>query len=189
MLPKLAEDTGQLLNDKIEHWDQSQTPLLGTPVSKFKHLMKRVDAKDVAKMVEESKEKAAALTDASTNHDSEQALIDDPLSEQCTIDDFTKVDLRIARVLSAEQVPEARKLLKLTLGLGGDHQRTVFAGIKAGYEPDKLVGRLVVMVANLKPRQMKFGLSEGMVCAAGPGGKDIFLIAPDDGAKPGQRVT
>jgi methionyl-tRNA synthetase len=85
-------------------------------------------------------------------------------------------------------VPEAKKLLKLTLSLGGDQQRTVFAGIKTAYSPDSLVGRLVVMVANLAPRKMKFGVSEGMVIASGPGGKDVFLLSPDSGAKPGQRV-
>ena len=96
--------------------------------------------------------------------------------------------MRVARIVAAEQVPEARKLLKLTLSLGGDVRKTVFAGIKAAYEPDALVGRLVVCVANLAPRQMKFGLSEGMVTASGSGGEDVFLLSPDSGAKPGQRV-
>ena len=105
-----------------------------------------------------------------------------------TIDDFFKTDLRVARIIEANEVPEARKLLKLTLSLGGEVQKTVFAGIKAAYKPEDLVGRLVVMVANLKPRQMKFGLSEGMVCAAGPGGEDVFVLSVDDGAVPGQRV-
>jgi len=96
--------------------------------------------------------------------------------------------LRIARVVSAEDVPQANKLLKLTLSLGGEHRRTVFAGIKTAYQPDQLVGRLVVLVANLAPRKMKFGTSEGMVVASGGGGSEIFLLSPDDGAKPGQRV-
>jgi methionyl-tRNA synthetase len=96
--------------------------------------------------------------------------------------------LRIARVISAEQVPEANKLLKLTLSLGGQERREVFAGIKAAYEPESLVGRLVVMVANLKPRKMRFGLSQGMVAASGPGGADVFLLGVDDGGQPGQRV-
>ena len=96
--------------------------------------------------------------------------------------------MRVARVVEAEQVEEARKLLKLTLSLGGDERRTVFAGIKQAYDPETLVGRLVVMVANLAPRKMKFGLSEGMVVASGPGGKEVFLLSPDDGAQPGQRV-
>ena len=86
------------------------------------------------------------------------------------------------------EIPEARKLLKLTVSLGGDERRTVFAGIKSAYQPQDLVGRLVVVVANLAPRQMKFGLSQGMVTAAGSGGADIFLLSPDSGAKPGQRV-
>ncbi|MCA9226540.1 MAG: methionine--tRNA ligase, partial [Planctomycetales bacterium] len=92
------------------------------------------------------------------------------------------------RVIAAEDVPEANKLLKLTLSLGGDHRRTVFAGIKAAYKPEQLVGRLVVMVANLAPRKMKFGLSEGMVTASGPGGSEVFLLGLDEGAQPGQRV-
>jgi methionyl-tRNA synthetase len=104
------------------------------------------------------------------------------------VDDFAKLDLRIARIVAAEAVPEANKLLKLTVSLGGDSTKTLFAGIKAAYEPADLVGRLVVIVANLAPRKMKFGTSEGMVLAAGSGGKDLYLLAPDTGAKPGQRL-
>lgn len=195
VLPTLAEKVGELLNDPINDWNQSKSPLLGTPVNKFKHLAKRIDEKDVANMIEESKSEAAeeaAQEGPLVGHefgDSDQPMLDKPLADECTIDDFVKVDLRIARVVAAEHVPEARKLLKLTLSLGGDHRRQVFAGIKAAYEPESLVGRKVVMVANLKPRKMKFGLSEGMVCAAGAGGEEIFLLSPDDGAQPGQRVT
>ena len=98
-----------------------------------------------------------------------------------------KVDLRIARIEKAEPVEGADKLLALTLDLGGT-TRNVFAGIKAAYEPETLVGRQVIVVANLAPRKMRFGVSEGMVLAAGPGGEDIFLLAPDEGAKPGMRV-
>ncbi|HMP08314.1 MAG TPA: methionine--tRNA ligase subunit beta, partial [Lacipirellulaceae bacterium] len=105
----------------------------------------------------------------------------------CTIDDFAKVDLRAARIVAAEEMPEARKLLKLQLSLGGGATRQVFAGIKAHYQPEQLVGRLVVCVANLAPRQMKFGVSEGMVVAAG-GGNEAFLLTPDEGAKPGHRL-
>jgi len=104
-----------------------------------------------------------------------------------SIDDFAKIDLRVAKILDAEHVEGADKLLKLALDLGGE-TRTVFAGIKSAYEPEKLIGRLTVMVANLAPRKMKFGLSEGMVLAAGPGGKDIFVLRPDEGAQPGMRV-
>ncbi|MEM7781841.1 MAG: methionine--tRNA ligase [Planctomycetota bacterium] len=191
VLPELVVKTEALLNDKIIHWDQSQTPLTGTPVSKFKHMMKRIEEKDVKAMEEETKEEQSvesAENETSPFNDSGQPLIDEPLADECTIDDFVKVDLRVARVVNAEHVEGARKLLKLTLSLGGDTQRQVFAGIKAAYEPEKLVGRLVVMVANLKPRQMKFGLSEGMVCASGPGGEEVFLLNPDEGALPGQRV-
>ena len=121
--------------------------------------------------------------------DSAAPLTAEPLAAECTIDDFTKVDLRVARVLTAEEVPEARKLLKLTVSLGGDATRTIFAGIKGHHAPESLVGRLVVVVANLAPRQMKFGLSEGMVVAAsGEGAEGVFLISPDAGALPGMRL-
>ena len=105
-----------------------------------------------------------------------------------SIEEFGKVDLRIARVDSAELVDGADKLLKLTVDLGADGKRTIFAGIRSAYEPDKLVGRHVVVVANLAPRKMRFGLSEGMVLAAGPGGADIFVVSPDTGATPGMKV-
>ncbi len=195
VLPDIAGRTGELLNDTIDTWDQAKTPLTGNHVSKFKHMMKRVEEKDIDAMIDETKqeqaaEEAAAMVDelGAKYNDTADALEAEPLADECTIDDFVKVDLRVARILKAEHVEEARKLLKLTLSLGGDHRRQVFAGIKGAYEPEKLEGRLVVMVANLKPRQMKFGLSEGMVCASGPGGKDVFLLSPDDGAIPGQRV-
>ncbi len=193
VLPKLAEQCGKLLSVPIHHWNQSQTPLTGTPVSKFEHLMQRVKNEDVIAMMEESKAEsnASAAPEAPSSPtfvDSAEPLQAEPLAPTCTIDDFVKIDLRVARVLTAEEVPEARKLLKLTLSLGGDVQRTVFAGIKAAYDPKELVGRLVVCVANLAPRQMKFGLSEGMVTAAGPGGEEVFLLAIDEGAKPGMRV-
>ncbi|MEM7455748.1 MAG: methionine--tRNA ligase [Planctomycetota bacterium] len=195
VLPRLAAKTEELLGTGPATWADTKTPLTGTPVAKFKHMMKRIDPKDIDKMTEETKEAAEteeaanALAEAAAKYnDSDQPLQDEPLTEECVIDDFVKVDLRVARVLKAEHVEEARKLLKLTLGLGGANQRTVFAGIKAAYQPEDLEGRLVVMVANLKPRKMKFGLSEGMVCASGPGGEEVFLLSPDSGAKPGQRV-
>jgi methionyl-tRNA synthetase len=189
VLPRLAEQTGRLLGKPIEHWDDSKSPLLGSPVAKFEHMLVRLDKKDIDKMIEESREvETPEAPPAPAFEDSGQPLLDEPLAEQCTIDDFSKVDLRIARVVAAEEIPEARKLLKLTISLGGDERRTVFAGIKSAYQPQDLVGRLVVVVANLAPRQMKFGLSQGMVTAAGSGGADIFLLSPDSGAKPGQRV-
>ena len=191
VLPELAAQCSELLGEEITSWEQSRTPLVGTPVAKFKRMMDRVQPEDLKKMIEESKELAAA--DAESNdspqyNDSDQPLKDEPIADEITIDDFAKVDLRVARVVKAEHVPEANKLLKLTLSLGGDQQRQVFAGIKAAYEPEELVGRLVVMVANLQPRKMRFGLSEGMVTAAGPGGAEVFVLGVDEGAQPGQRV-
>ncbi len=195
VLPKLAEQVGLLLNDPIVSWDQAQQPLVGTAIAKFEHLMKRVEKKDFEAMIEEEKVAAAEAAPAveapaaTAYNDTDEALVAEPLvADQISIDDFTKVDLRVARVLEAEEVPEAKKLLKLKLSLGGGVTRQVFAGIKAAYKPEELVGRLVVMVANLAPRQMKFGLSEGMVTASGPGGAEVFLLAVDSGAKPGMRV-
>lgn len=198
VLPKLAAQCEDLLGETITNWNQSKQPLLGRPVNKFKHMLARVKEEDVEAMIEESKQDAADAEAQSASeiqggaadpwNDSAEPLTNEPLAEECTIDDFIKVDLRVARIVAAEQVPEARKLLKLTLSLGGDVRKNVFAGIKAAYEPEALVGRLVVCVANLAPRQMKFGLSEGMVAAAGSGGSEVYLLSPDSGAKPGERV-
>lgn len=186
VLPRLAEQTEQLLGTPITHWDDSQTPLVGVRVAPFQHMLKRVSPKDVQAMIDESKEPESAPAPQTT--DDAQPLADEPLAETCTFDDFMKVDLRVVRIVSAEEVPGADKLLKLVLSLGGDEQRTVFAGIKQAYRPEELVGRLVVMAANLAPRKMKFGVSEGMILASGSGGKDVFLLTVDEGAKPGQRV-
>jgi len=193
VLPKLAKQAGELLNAPITHWDDAQTPLAGTPVSEFQHMMQRISKEQVEAMVEESRSEDAVEESESAEagsqwNDGPEALEAEPLTEECTIDDFVKVDLRVARIIEAKDVPEANKLLNLTLSLGGGVTKNVFAGIKAAYKPEDLVGRLVVCVANLKPRQMKFGLSEGMVCASGPGGKDVFLLDVDSGAVPGQRV-
>lgn len=195
ILPKLAEDAGKLLNESITSWQQAQQPLVGTAIQPYTHLFKRVEKKDFEAMIEEEKAAAAAAeppastAPAAVPADSDAALQAEPLlTEQISIDDFAKVDLRVARVLEASEVPEAKKLLKLKLSLGGGVERQVFAGIKAAYKPEELVGRLVVMVANLAPRQMKFGLSEGMVTACGPGGAEVFLLSVDEGAVPGMRV-
>lgn len=188
VLPQLADACSDLLGEPVEHWEQAQRPLIGTPVQKFKHMIQRIQPQQVQAMIEESREDEPQPQTASTPSDDSQQLLDEPLAAEITIDDFAKVDLRVARVLNAESIPEARKLIKLTLGLGGDEQRTVFAGIKAAYDPETLVGRLVVCVANLAPRKMKFGTSEGMVVAAGPGKEEVFLLSPDSGAQPGQRV-
>jgi methionyl-tRNA synthetase len=190
VLPKLARQTSELLGESISDWQQAQQPLLGTKVNKFEHLLARVELSQLQAMIEASKEEAPATlgAPAALPLDGPEALAAEPLQPTISIDEFAKVDLRVARVLTAEEVPQAKKLLKLTLSLGGDERRTVFAGIKGVYEPGQLVGTLVVCVANLAPRKMTFGTSEGMVVAAGPGGKDIYLLRPDEGAAPGQRV-
>jgi methionyl-tRNA synthetase len=192
VLPRLADQCGELLGDPIVDWRQSQTPLLGKPVNPFKRMMDRVQIEDLQKMIEESRAEVAAegagAGPQAVWNDSDQPLKDEPIAGEISIDDFAKVDLRIARIIAAEHVPEANKLLKLTLSLGGQERRQVFAGIKAAYQPEALVGRLVVMVANLAPRKMRFGLSEGMVTAAGPGGAEVFLLGVDEGGQPGQRV-
>jgi len=202
VLPRLAKQTGVLLNDPITDWDQAQTPLVGTQVTKFRHMLKRVEEKDVKKMIEDSRAESPTSGESTsaggaaeeittindTWNDTGDALAAEPLAEECNFDDFMKVDLRVARIVSAEHVEDARKLLKLRLSLGGGEYRQVFAGIKAAYDPEKMVGRLIVCVANLAPRKMKFGLSEGMVVASGPGGSEVFVLSPDEGAVPGQRV-
>ena len=190
VLPRLAQQTGALLNQPIERWDEAKTPVTGHVVGRFEHMMTRVQRAQVDAMIEESRDESPAEPTAAAPawNDSDEPLKAEPLTAECTIDDFLKVDLRIVRIVNAEHVPEAKKLLKLTVSLGGEHRRTVFAGIKSAYDPEKLVGRLAVCVANLAPRQMKFGLSEGMIVAAGPGGSEIYLLAPDEGALPGQRL-
>lgn len=196
ILPKLADDVAALFGVPNDSFACARTALVGTPVATYTHLMKRVDPKAVEAMVEASRVEAAAALPAQPEpgasaeggaEDDGAALAADPLAPECGIDDFTKVDLRIARVLSAESVPEAKKLLKLEVSLGGDARRTIFAGIKAHYAPEQLVGKLVVVCANLAPRKMKFGTSEGMVVCAGDG-QGVFVLTPDLGAKPGMRV-
>jgi methionyl-tRNA synthetase len=173
VIPVVAEGAREFLNEDEWHWHDAAQPLLDTTIKKFKPLLTRIEPEQVQRMVEQSKE----------THDAATTEEDDTIS----IDDFMKVDLRIARIETAEPVEGADKLLALTLDLG-DSKRNVFAGIKAAYEPASLVGRQVIVVANLAPRKMRFGVSEGMVLAAGPGGEDIFLLAPDEGAEPGMRV-
>ncbi|HYQ30267.1 MAG TPA: methionine--tRNA ligase subunit beta, partial [Polyangiaceae bacterium] len=191
----------------FDSFDAAQRPLLGTAVGEFEHLMQRVDPKKLEAVVAATRDAATeagevkastlatsaaqpelAAVSAELPVDDGAALAAEPLAAECSIDDFAKIDLRIARVLSAEAIKEANKLLKLTVSLGGGTTRTIFAGIKAAYTPEALIGRLVVIVANLAPRKMKFGTSEGMVIAAGPGVAEVYVLAPDSGAKPGQRV-
>ncbi len=177
VLPEVAEKSREFLGDDDWHWDDASTPKLGASINRFKPLLTRIDPDKVATMVEQSRESLEAAT--------QEAHAED--EEYITIDDFMKVDLRIARIEKAEAVEGADKLLALTLDVG-DATRQVFAGIKAAYAADDLVGRHVIVVANLKPRKMRFGTSEGMVLAAGPGGEDIFLLSPDAGAVAGMKV-
>ncbi len=182
ILPAMSETAEAFLQESDLTWSRRETPLLGTAINKFKPLLTRVDPKAVAAMVDDSKEelKPAGAPAAATSETESEA-------EEIDIQTFMRVDLRVAEVLAAEPVEGAEKLLKLTLNLGNS-RRTVFSGIKSAYRPEDLVGRMTVVAANLKPRKMSFGVSEGMILAAGEGGSEIWLVAPDSGAKPGMRV-
>jgi methionyl-tRNA synthetase len=188
ILPGTAELAEAFLQIETLTWDQLATPLAGHTIGKFKPLMTRVDPKQIEAMLQHSKEDLAAQVPANTVQSAADSLLTkDPIAETIQFDDFAKLDLRIARIVKAEHVKGADKLLQLTLDLGGE-RRNVFAGIKSAYSPEDLEGKLTVMVANLAPRKMRFGTSEGMVLAAGPGGKDLFILNPDEGAQPGMRV-
>ncbi|MEZ6925720.1 MULTISPECIES: methionine--tRNA ligase [unclassified Aeromonas] len=182
VMPLLAERAEAFLGETLS-WDGIEMPLVDHTVAPFKALFSRIEPAKIEAMIDASKEDLAK----------EQApkasgpLVDDPISETISYDDFAKIDLRVALIKKAEAVPEADKLLKLQLDIGGE-TRQVFAGIKSAYNPEDLEGKLTVMVANLAPRKMRFGMSEGMVLAAGPGGKDLWILEPQDGAQPGMRV-
>ena len=188
ILPEVYQKAQELLNDKLE-FDNAASPLLGHQINKFTPLFTRIDPKDIEAMIEDSKKDLAAAKASAPAPKAEEKKNDfEPLADEISIDDFAKVDLRVATIVKAEEVPEARKLLRLEVDLGFE-KRQVFAGIKHAYtDISKLIGRKVVVVANLKPRQMKFGLSQGMVTAAGPGGTEVFLLSVDEGAKNGDRI-
>jgi methionyl-tRNA synthetase len=190
VLPRFADESARLLSiDEPTRWQDAATPVVGNRVVKFEHLMERVDPEKVTAMTEQSRAADASTSEATAEGAAtSEALVGEPLEAECTIDDFSKIDLRVAEIISAKAVPKANKLLELELSLGGNERRTVFAGIKKAYDPEALVGRLTVVVANLAPRKMKFGLSEGMVLAAGPGDEELFILSPDTGATPGQRI-
>jgi methionyl-tRNA synthetase len=185
VLPRTAAAAEQFLNTGPQDWGDIATPLLDHSINPFQPLLTRVDEAKVTAMIEDSKSTLGESTAAAPPADG--PLARDPLAPEIEYDDFAKLDLRVCRIASAEHVQGAEKLLKLTLDLG-DEQRQVFAGIKSAYAPEQLEGKLTVMVANLKPRKMRFGVSEGMVLAAGPGGKDLWILEPHAGAKPGMRV-
>jgi len=181
ILPSYVAKVEKLFDESPYVWDSAQKFLENHTLSKFDHLLQRVDPKKVQDMIEQQK-----LESAPPANESKASSLD--LAPEIEISDFQKIDLRVARIEAATAVEGADKLLQLTLDLGGE-KRNVFSGIRHAYKPEDLVGRLTIVVANLKPRKMKFGMSEGMVLAAGPGGKDIFILSPDSGALPGQRVT
>jgi methionyl-tRNA synthetase len=194
VLPRLAEDVEAFLNIAPMTWDDAGRLLTDHAINEYKHLMTRIDAKKIEAMVEENRQNLAPTpAPAPARHaehqqhvaQSDEAKVPEP--QYIGIDDFTRVDLRVARIAHAEHVEGADKLLRLTLDIGTE-TRTVFAGIKAAYAPETLVGRLTVMVANLAPRKMKFGMSEGMVLAASDERGGPFLLAPDSGAQPGMRI-
>ncbi len=195
VLPRLAAGAEEFLNIDPLVWDDANSLLLNHGINKFKPLMTRVETDKVQAMVKSTQDEFAAQQSRQENPVGTSAdESSSGFAAEIEFDDFMKVDLRVARISNAEHVEGADKLLKLTLDLGEDDNgnsltRQVFSGIKSAYEPDSLKGRLTVVVANLKPRKMKFGISEGMVLAAGPGGKDIWLLEPDSGAQPGMRIT
>ena len=192
ILPSMVEKSEAFLNVKLT-WDARTELLLDHSINKFKPMMTRVDLKKIDVMMEASKEAVAAEMQLGKKPDSEKQAEQsnlpggEAIAPEIEFDDFAKVDLRVALIKNAEHVDGAKKLLKLTLDLGTE-QKQVFSGIKSAYQPEDLVGKLTVMVANLKPRKMKFGMSEGMVLAAGPGGKEIWLLEPHEGAQPGMRI-
>ena len=186
ILPATAEKSEAFLNTELT-WASIGQPLLSHEINKFKPLLTRIEKEQIEAMTHDSLENQANGNIPAQETTVTGPLADDPIADEISFDDFAKIDLRIAKILKAEHVEGADKLLQLTLDLGGV-TKNVFAGIKSAYKPEDLEGKLTVMVANLAPRKMRFGLSEGMVLAAGPGGKDLFILNPDDGAIPGMKI-
>jgi methionyl-tRNA synthetase len=194
IVPRLAAGAEKFLQLPDQRWEAAREPLLGTTIGAYDPLATRVDPAAIKALLAQAVESlkptgipGAAAVPAPAQAPVAAAQHASPALPGISIDEFAKIDLRVARIEAAELVEGADKLLKLTVNLG-DERRTVFAGIRSAYAPATLVGRLTVVVANLEPRKMRFGTSEGMVLAAGPGGKDIFLLAPDAGAEPGMKV-
>jgi methionyl-tRNA synthetase len=187
VLPQLAAQAERFLNVASLQWSDAGRPLArGHRINEYRHLLNRVEEQQLDRLFDAAPLPAAA--GAAQRHPGQpHAAKEQAVTETIAIDDFNKLDLRVARIVHAEHVEGADKLLKLTLDLGGA-TRTVFAGIKSAYGAEQLEGRLTVVVANLAPRKMKFGVSEGMVLAASGDGAGIFLICADAGAQPGMRV-
>jgi methionyl-tRNA synthetase len=187
ILPATSAASASFLNIRGFDWESREQLLVDHTINTFQPLMTRIEKEKVDAMVDASKENLVATPTGAPVVAAKPA--EPEQTTEISIDDFMKVDLRVARIVNAQHVNGADKLLQLTLDIGEDQTRNVFAGIKSAYpEPEKLIGRLTVMVANLAPRKMKFGMSEGMVLAAGPGGSDIFILSPDDGATAGMKV-
>lgn len=184
VMPMLANKVVQFLNVESLGYDTLDQILVNHTIRPYEALITRIEMRDVEAMIQPDEKASAPMQQISATAKTESEAI----APECSIDDFAKVDLRVAKIVAAAPVEGADKLLSLTLDIGGGVTRQVFSGIKAAYQPEDLVGRLTVMIANLAPRKMKFGLSEGMVLAAGPGGKEIYLLEPDTGATPGQRI-
>ncbi|WP_455200384.1 methionine--tRNA ligase [Kaarinaea lacus] len=185
VLPVMASNVEAFLNVEPFNWDNYQEPLINHKIKKFKPLMTRVEQEKIDAMLNDAARQTAS--NAPKPASSQTGSNMEPIAETIQYDDFAKLDLRIAKIVDAKAVEGADKLLQLTLDIG-DETRNVFAGIKSAYQPDDLIGKHTVMVANLAPRKMRFGVSEGMVLAAGPGGKDLWILQPDPGAQPGMRV-
>jgi methionyl-tRNA synthetase len=192
VLPSMATRARAFFQEPGWTWAAAATPLLSTSINAYEALAVRLDPKAVARLVEpEAPAPAAAAQAANNGGASDAATLAAAASVEgnmISIDDFLRIDLRVAKILNAEFIVGADKLLKLKVDVGELGEREIFAGIRAAYDPTTLVGRLIVVVANLEPRTMRFGVSEGMMLAAGPGGKDIFALSPDSGATPGMRV-
>ncbi|MEH6824670.1 MAG: methionine--tRNA ligase [Motiliproteus sp.] len=189
VLPQMCAKAEHFLDNEL-NWNALEQILQNHQINRFKPLMTRVEQDKIDAMSTASKEAISNEPQSAAQTPQQQTdspLNNEPIAAQIEFSDFAKLDLRIVRIAKAEPVEGAKKLLRLTLDLGGE-SRNVFAGIKSAYTPEQLEGKLTVMVANLAPRQMKFGLSEGMVLAAGPGGKELWILEPQDGAKPGMRV-
>lgn len=178
VLPEMAKQAELFLNIDELCWSGVRSPLINHQINKFKPLMTRIEDEQIAKVVESSKQSVGTEKEISKKEE----------NNMIQIDDFAKIDLRVAKIVKAQSVEGADKLLQLTLDIGEDSTRNVFAGIKAHYNPEDLEGRLTVMVANLEPRKMRFGLSEGMVLAAGDG-ESLHILSPDSGAKPGMKIS
>ncbi|WP_339926809.1 methionine--tRNA ligase [uncultured Cobetia sp.] len=193
VIPELTDKARDFLNLESLDWASRESVLTDHAINKFKPLLTRVEPERIDKMLEASREvlvEEQKIKDGTAKAEAAAVpspLDADPIADEIDFDTFMKTDLRVAKIVKAEHVEKAAKLLKLTLDIGGE-TRTVFSGIKSAYAPEALEGRLTVMVANLAPRKMRFGVSEGMVLAAGDD-EGIYLLEPHTGAKPGQRVT